>query len=329
MTRIVGLDVGGANLKAAPLEGPALSRPYALWKDPAGLSAALQQLYAELPPAQRLAVTMTGELCDCYPNRATGVRAILSALADAAPAVPIRLWTLDGHFVNVKDAWAAPLRVASANWLALAAFAGRLAPHGAALLLDIGTTTTDIIPLLGGQPMPLGWTDAERLRSGELVYRGWRRTPLCALGGGAAELFATTLDVCLVLGLVPEDAADHDSADGRPATVTAAHARLARMLGADVETSTSEERLTYATAVLTRLLEDIADGLTRVLDRLPTAPAHFLLSGSGEFLARMLLAREPRLSAVTVRSLREELGPARSMASCAYAVALLNREREG
>ncbi len=189
MTPILGLDVGGANLKAAHLDGPAVSRPFALWKNPSGLPEALRDFLAALPPAQRLAVTMTGELCDCYPTKRVGVAAILDAVAAAAPGVPTRVWTADGHFVDPAEARVAALRTASANWLALATFAGRLAPRGPSLLIDIGTTTTDIIPLVDGVPVPLGRTDPDRLRSGELVYRGWRRTPLCALGGGAAELF--------------------------------------------------------------------------------------------------------------------------------------------
>src|SRR5947208_2344005 len=73
------------------------------------------------------------------------------------------------------------LRTAAANWLATAVWAGRFAPEGAALLIDAGSTTTDIVPLWNGRPMPLGLTDPDRLRTGELVYTGARRTPVCAL----------------------------------------------------------------------------------------------------------------------------------------------------
>jgi len=67
---------------------------------------------------------------------------------------------------------------AAANWLALATYAGRLAPRGPAVLLDVGSTTTDVIPLQDGTPVPRGRTDPERLESKELVYTGVRRTPL-------------------------------------------------------------------------------------------------------------------------------------------------------
>ena len=38
------------------------------------------------------------------------------------------------------------------------------------LLIDIGTTSTDIIPIVDGEVAALGWTDPDRLASGELVY---------------------------------------------------------------------------------------------------------------------------------------------------------------
>src|SRR5207249_6259169 len=109
----------------------------------------------------------------------------------------------------------------------------------------------DIIPLRADRPIALGSTDPERLRSGELVYMGVRRTPICALLGSAvaAELFATTLDAYLVLDLLGEEPGNCDTADGRAATKSAAHARLARMLGGDFETCSTEETSALAQQV--------------------------------------------------------------------------------
>src|SRR5262249_4761154 len=151
----------------------------------------------ELPPYDRLAVTMTGELCDCFESKRQGVEAILATLEPLASRSAICIWHQDGRFVDLERARADPLSVAAANWLALAMFAGRLVPAGPALLIDIGYTTTDVVPLCDGKPVPRGQSDPERLRCQELVYTGVRRTPVCALLGakGAAEFFATTLDV--------------------------------------------------------------------------------------------------------------------------------------
>src|SRR5439155_1586656 len=161
----------------------------------------LRRLCGEFPAFDRMAVTMTGELCDCFATRREGVRHILDAVAAVIPRDIVSVYRNDGLFADWEDAYAEPLSAAASNWLALAAFAGRYAPTGSALLVDIGSTTSDLIPLRDGVPVPTGRTDTDRLASGELVYTGVRRTPACALlgGGGAAEFFATTLDVYLLL----------------------------------------------------------------------------------------------------------------------------------
>jgi probable H4MPT-linked C1 transfer pathway protein len=332
MTRsVIGLDVGGANLKAAHSSGVAVLQPFALWNNPGGLAEALGTLIGSLPPAEILAVTMTGELCDCYESKRQGVNAILDAVEMVAGNRPILIWQNQGRFVSVPEARANPLQTAAANWLALATFAGRYAPTGPALLLDVGSTTTDLVPLRDGKPVPRGRTDPERLRCQELVYTGVRRTPLCALlgGGGAAELFATTLDVYLVLGSIRENPADCDTADGRPATRRAAHARLARMLCADRETSTEEERRRLAERVLLRQVMLLTGAVESGVKRLPGPPETVVLAGSGEFLARLVLEEQKAFPPCKAVQLHQILGENVSTAACAYAVALLAAERKG
>jgi probable H4MPT-linked C1 transfer pathway protein len=325
---VLGLDVGGANLKAAHTNGSARSRPFALWKNPAGLADALRILIAEMPSADMLAVTMTGELCDCFESKRQGVKAILDAVEAAAAGKPIRVWRTDGRFLDVAAVRRAPLMAAAANWLALATFVGRYAPKGPALLIDIGSTTTDIVPLQDGRPVPKGRTDPERLRSGELVYTGVRRTPLCAImgTGGAAELFATTIDVYLLLGWITEDAADHNTADGRPATKAAAHARLAHMLCADLETSTTEEREKLVNLILLKQVTSLQWAVERVAGRLHEPPRTVIVAGEGEFLTLPVLNEQKAIPPCPVIRLLETLGAEISRAACAHAVAVLAAE---
>ena len=330
---VLGLDVGGANLKAAHTTGVARSRPFALWKDPGGLGDALRGLIAEMPAAESLAVTMTGELCDCFESKREGVAFILDAVQEAAGRTRVEVFCNEGRFVVPEAARGMPLQVAAANWLALATFAGRFAPEGPALLIDVGSTTTDIVPLRDGRPTPEGYTDPQRLACGELVYTGVRRTPLCALLGGtlegpsvAAELFATTLDAYLILGLIPEDAGDRNTADGRPATIAAAHARAARMLCADLETSSEEERRRLMEGVFRAQLTKMTRAIRRVGGRLPAAPETAVLAGEGAFLA-MHPSEGPRwFRHCREVDLGKTLGPEISRAACAYAVAVLAAE---
>ena len=312
----IGLDIGGANLKAATTAGDARSRPFALWKNPNRLASELAALIGDWLPADRLAITMTGELCDCFADRNEGVRHIVQAVSEIAGQTPVFIWRTDGLFATPAETLDDPLPAASANWLALATFADRYAADGPAILLDIGSTTTDIVPLMDGKPTPRGRTDYERLQCGELLYTGARRTPICALlapGEGMAEFFATTHDVYLVLGQVPEDESDRDTADGRPATKEFAQARLARMLGSDL----------LPIETIHRFAKTIADrqhGLIAAsLNRIATPSATMILAGSGGHIFK-----DRRGSAIV---LDEQLGPGASTAACAVAVATILREQ--
>jgi probable H4MPT-linked C1 transfer pathway protein len=324
----LGLDVGGANLKAAHSDGSARSHPFPLWKGPAALPDALRDLLRDWPPYDLLAVTMTGELCDCFATKREGVLAILDAVGAVAGSTPVRIWLTDGRLVDLAAARAAPLPAAAANWLALATFAGRFAPRGPALVIDVGSTTTDVVPLFDGRPAPRGLTDTKRLHCGELVYTGVTRTPLCALlgGYGMAEFFATTRDVYLMLGRLPEDSTDHDTADGRPATRACAEARVARMVGADMETSTADERRVVAERVRMRQVLEIGGAIEVVARSLVRVPETVVVSGVGEFLAEMALTEQKAVPPCHVVSLGRQLGPESSTAACAHALAVLAAE---
>jgi (4-(4-[2-(gamma-L-glutamylamino)ethyl]phenoxymethyl)furan-2-yl)methanamine synthase len=290
---MLGLDIGGANLKAATSAGVGRSVPFPLWKRPGDLAAALEYLIGEFPDERDLAVTMTGELCDCYASKSEGVLAILAAIAKAANRRGFReprIWTTAGRFVALDAALGDPLPAAAANWLALATYAGRLVPTGPAILIDIGSTTTDIIGLNDSIPVPQSRTDEGRLSSQELVYCGVRRTPLCALFGiaKAAEFFATTEDVYVVLGDLPETPHRTDTADGRPMTIACALARLARMECADVGDGSLGRRI--ATAARDTQVLYTALVLKRVANHLESGELAIVGAGSGRFLISRVLS---------------------------------------
>jgi probable H4MPT-linked C1 transfer pathway protein len=325
---VLGFDIGGANLKMAHVSGMVAQQPFPLWKQPNQLAGALRQLIAQAPPFDRIAATMTGELCDCFETKQQGVGTIVDAILEAAGECPVLIWTTDGCFIDPAFARREWLKVAAANWLATATWASRFAPGGTALLIDTGSTTTDIIPLRHGRPTPTGVTDPERLESGELVYTGARRTPVCALlnGRGMAELFATTLDVYLLLGRRSEAPNDRDTADGRPATRAFAHARLARMLGGDGELTGVDETQRLADQIAARQSELILAAMTRVTARLPQPPNTMITAGSGEFVVEAVIESAPDFRGIRRMSLGSRLSPALSQAICAYAVAVLASE---
>jgi len=321
---ILGIDIGGANLKAAHTNGAALTVPFALWRYPNELTGRLRAIRAQMPAHDRIALTMTGELCDCFESKRNGVLAILGSAEEAADGTSLRIWTMRGALVEPKQIRKDPLSAAAANWLALAYFACRYTESESALLIDTGSTTTDIVYLDNGKPHPLGLTDRERMASGELVYAAVRRTPVCAvLGlGVAAEVFATMLDAYLLVGLVPESPDDTDTADGRPATRQEAAARLARMLCADVAEVPPAELEAFATKAIEIQASYMSHAIDRVIEG-RARPRRIVLSGSGDALGRLVLARHPELLGTPAVYLAERLGPALSEAACAYSVAIL------
>lgn len=336
MTTLIGLDIGGANLKAATVNGFTKTMPFAIWKSPHQLTDALNDLLAGFPPSDLFAVTMTAELADCFATKSDGVDHILRSIETVAAGRPVIVWQTGGEFFSPALAREFPLLVAAANWHALATWCGRSSTHDFSLLIDIGTTTTDLIPIEKGLPMPNGRTDLERLTSGELVYTGVRRTPVCAVVSSvlfrgrncpvAAEFFATMHDVYLLLGEIPENSADNDTANSGPATIAGASQRLARMLCCDVTEVTNAELIEVARQISVAQQRLIGNALESILKNRPQQCQQVIVSGCGEFLAQKLLAQHSQLADVERLLLSEMGSPKIAEAACAFAVARLAQE---
>ena len=318
MTRVLGLDIGGANIKASDGQAWAVSVSFPIWRDPGGLASAVRDAIGG-QEFDLLAVTMTGELCDCFSSKAEGVAHIVDAVLSAAGGRPAVFWQSAGEFVPPDVAAEFWVLTAAANWHALATWVGRMNPAGRVALIDVGSTTTDIIPIDCGIPTAAG-TDPMRLAEGTLVYTGVRRTPPCAVVrevcgyGVAAEWFATADDVWLLRGEVAESDST-DTADGRPRTRDAAARRVARMACADAGEVDADA---LAEAFAAEQVRQVRAACERVFAE---PPDQVVLSGEGEFLARA--ATEGLWPGVSRMSLSEALGPDLSAAACATAAARL------
>lgn len=333
--KFLALDVGGANVKVADGRGYANSYPFPLWKEPHGLTQLIRTAISEAPPCDHLVVTMTGELADCFTTKAEGVKFILKSVAAGSDNRHTRVYRVDGKLVSPQVAANDPLLVAAANWHALASFACRYVGQMPALLIDVGSTTCDVIPLVNGRPAAAGKTDTERLISGELVYTGVERSPVCAVTKRVAyrdqicplvqEVFATTRDVYLILERLPEDAATTDTADHRPATKAAARRRLARMIAADQESFNHRDALALAAVVAKAQAKRLRLAVDKVVTAMSQKPHKIILSGHGDFLIQAAMEGTPYNLLPRVL-LTQELGPENSRCAPAYALATLARE---
>lgn len=304
MIRCLGLDIGGANLKASDGKNWHTLTPFPLWREPSRLAEKLLELSREAPEFERAVLTMSGELCDCFPSKQAGVVAIVES-AVRAFGDRLQIYLVDGRRVVASQAVIEWPLAAAANWHAIAMFAARQFPTQSGLLIDLGSTTTDVVPFAGGRVIAKGRDDLGRLCHGELLYLGATRPPVfsvlpeLAIRGRrlrlASEYFATMRDVYLWLRILPECPSETDTADGRPATREAARLRLARTLCADVGQLTALELDQLATEAHQRHLEILSRFLAGPLSS-QNADACLVVSGSGEWLACAALQRirEPR-----------------------------------
>lgn len=298
MTIVAGLDVGGAHLKVSLVADgqPIAARQFAcpLWQGLDKLDTALENARELTSRASAFAVTMTGELSDLFETRKQGVAAIVDRVtAEFGPAT--RFWMGHKLFGSADTARLNYPDVSSANFLATATLAGRrLRASGAsanALLIDIGSTSTDIIPIIDARPAPRGLTDPDRLTSGELIYTGLTRTAVMAVctrapfagtwQNFAREYLATMADVRRILGVLPDDLDVHATADGRGKSPEESLARFARMFcreAGDASLATWQQAASY---VIELQLRSIHEGCAQVLSGLnpDTSPETVVTTG--------------------------------------------------
>ncbi len=310
MANVLGLDIGGANTKAAFVKTvdekitkfKTMMEYFPFWKrDTEDLCAMLSTLNGKVAGSAKLdciALTMTAELSDVYRTKREGVNHILDSVSRVFGDTPILVVTVDSALEPVQAAKTEPLKVAGANWAATGWMVAQQIRN--CVVVDVGSTSTSIIPIISSKVAAAGKTDLEKLMNGELVYTGSLRTNVAAtvhsvsLRGSVArvssELFAQLGDVHLILGNLKAEDYTSETADGRGKTREEALARLARVVCADTETLTEQEIIQIAKYVYKSQVKQISEGLRQVYARLgkdakDTVPV--VVTGLGkDFLAR-------------------------------------------
>ena len=332
----VGWDIGGVNTKAALVEGGTLraviNRPYEIQRDPAALVPLLRAMHAEVGAAVATphAITMTAELSQLFRTKREGVRFVLDAVESAFPGARVHVYAVDGRFLSAADARERPLAVAAANWAAAARAVA--VHHPDALFVDIGTTTTDLVPIAGGEVVAVGHTDPERLTSGELLYTGAVRTPVEAiasyvplgdgLAGVSAEGFALTGDVHVWRGDLSPSDYSCPTPDGRPVARDFVGERLARVVCADREMLDEAAITRLADALARAQVRSIQAAIQRVLERHPSIRIA-VVTGLGAFLG-VTAAHALDLEVVPLSG---QLGEAGARCAPAVSVAFLLERR--
>ena len=303
MVPVIGLDVGGANTKAAVVDGEMgvriVTEPFEVWREAEAMAGVIADVVGRLGLAGApVALTTTAELVDVFPSKREGVLHVLGAARQALPGRRLSVMTTAGTLIGLEAARASPLECAAANWMATAMLVARSLPD--AILIDCGGTTTDVIPIAAGAVAARGRTDLERLLEGELVYTGALRTNIATvvsdvpIGGRrcpvSSELFAITADAHLLRGSLTAEQCTCTFPDNRGTSPGEVRARLARVVCADPEQLAAGDLEAIAAAVEQAQVAQIAAALERVASRLPDGvPA--VAVGVGEFLARSAAER--------------------------------------
>lgn len=333
MTITAGYDVGGAHLKVALVEN---GTPVAVEQIPCPLWQGLHQLEAALTAAQPLtsratshAVTMTGELCEIFPSRAAGVVSLVELMQARLDPSP-RIWMGTRGLGSAAEAVTRAQDVASTNFLATAEAVARHLEH--ALLIDMGSTTTDIVSIVAHEPR-CELTDADRLVSGELVYTGMTRTVVSAVTHHApfagrsqalaADAFANMADVRRILSVLADDADQHETTDGRGKSAAESLVRFARGFGRDVAEADLPDWQASAAYVAERQLRTIHDSAIVVSSRFPnTQSSPIVAAGTGAEVVGEIARRMGRKCTTFGELVKAEKSCSRWATRCAPAVAV-------
>lgn len=305
----IGWDLGGAHLKWARLgeDGRLVhvdQQPCRLWTGLATLDRVLDQAIADIDGARPVhAVTMTGEVADIFQSRAQGVGELLARLTVRVGDAEIQVFAGPRGLIEVSQAPEHVLEIASANWFASTGHAAQRLGRG--ILIDIGSTTTDIIRFSHHRVSHQGYSDGERLCTQELVYTGVSRTPVMAVVRQvpfdgewqlvASERFATMADVYRLTGRLaesPDGMTQLDTADGAGTGPEDCARRLARMLGRDLASAPLEQWRQAAHYIARAQLGMVREALERSLSRVAAMPDLALVgAGLGRFLVPELAAQ--------------------------------------
>jgi (4-(4-[2-(gamma-L-glutamylamino)ethyl]phenoxymethyl)furan-2-yl)methanamine synthase len=304
---ITGWDVGGAHLKMAQCRnGEIVSAK--IFKTPLWLGVdQVHEALRELGPLQADGTfnvfTMTGELSDTFTSRDAGVAGLLDFIEEKFGNENTLIYAGRGGFCDIAAARGLGSDIASANWHATASLSAKLADTG--LFVDMGSTTTDILAFMNGDLIHRGYSDAERLLTGELVYTGFARSALIGIAAlvpvGAHmtplmnEYFANTADLGRILGTLDEADDKYPSADRQPKTLAGSIQRLARMVGRDTSDLKEADWIDIARWFSEHQLRMIHDGAFRVArDLARAADAPIVGAGIGRPQIRQLAKRMDR-----------------------------------
>lgn len=275
---IMGLDIGGANtdcciyeVKNNKVKHLVSKKEYLpMWNSKDKLEDCLKNMKKNYN-IDIVIVTTTAELSDGYLSKKEGILDISKKVMNVFVDSTVKFVTFNGlqdyeYVVNN------PLSAAAANWVATSHLISKIKEE--CIFMDMGTTTTDIIPIKNGVEIAKGHSDLERLCSGELVYSGMLRTNLASIvhevpvndniATVSSELFSITADIHRILNNINENEYTCNSPDNKDKSVKSCKRRLTRLICADLDSLADEEIIKIAKYIEKEQINQISKGLLKV-----------------------------------------------------------------
>ena len=342
---ILGWDLGGAHTKAALLDSRGQVQhveqvPCPLWQGLNHLHSGIDSVMRGInrnSGGLRHAVTMTGELVDLFPDRDSGVKALIDTMGQHFSSSTLAIYAGPAGFLNPAHALGHTSQVASANWFASASWLAQRLPEG--VLIDVGSTTTDLIPFADKHVLTCDYSDHRRLVNQTLIYTGVVRTPVMAITdkvpfagewvGLMAEHFATTADIYRLTGELDETADLLPSADNGEKSLNGSARRLGRMLGLDADAIGLDGWCSVSRFIAEQQLRQLVDACERTLS-MPgiSSTAPLVGAGVGRFLVERISQRlgRPYMGFDTLFTCPELMES--KVAECAPAVAVASLAKD-
>ena len=320
---ILGLDIGGANTKAALVkfrnseifESFSVIEYFPFWKKtlndiPNMFNRIVENLiiqnHLKLEDLDFISITITAELSDAFQTKREGIITILNSLEQVFEKAKMFFINKNNKFSNFNQVKSDSLSIAAANWVSTSLFLGKFVPN--CVLIDAGSTTIDIVPILNSVPVPVGRNDIERLINRELIYTGGLRATIPSITHFVPykdkmvrisfEKFALVSDVHRILNSISETEYINDTADNRSISLDDCYARLARIVCMDLESISTEELDLIAKFIYDKQIEIISTDIKVFMDdltqRIPdfNQDSKFVITGlSAEFLIKEVLRK--------------------------------------
>ncbi len=281
--KIAGFDIGGANTDVAIVDFDDFGnikniktafKYLPMWIKKDELEETLFDLLGpDTGKIDAVGISMTAELVDAYKTKKEGVLDIAEKVKKTFD-VPIGFVGVDG-ILDIKKVAQNPIKVAAANWMATAQIASKILRD--CILIDVGSTTTDIIPIKNGLECAKGRSDLERLMTGELVYTGVLRTNVATIANKvplddgwvrvSSELFAITADIHLVLDNIKKDDYTCDTPDGTAKSKKDCMRRISRVVCGDLEILSPSDIEKISEYIYKKQVQQILEALLEVSKR--------------------------------------------------------------